>query len=144
MSQGAGPDDDASTGWVTFAPAARGTDLFAAVEAAQYARVIDPVAAADADQAREIDALLELFYACGETWHEKSPIEQTALLEQFDHRLEVLDATGLRVHWAVPERSFITQEGESVTLPIALLKIRPADEPAPTAHVPLVLGVSDT
>lgn len=125
---------------VTLNDAARGADLFATVEAAQYARVIDPVDPADADQEREIAAFVELFCDCAESWDEKAPMEQTASLGQLDDRIAALGEAGLRVYWAVPERRFVTQQGDAVTLPVAVLKIYPADAPAPTAHIPLVLG----
>lgn len=135
--------DQAGDAQVTLRVATRGADLFMAVEAAQYARLIDPVEPADPDQTREIEAFLALFCDCAETWDEKAPMEQTAALGRLDHRIDGLETAGLQVHWAVPERNFITQQGEAVTLPIALLKICPADQAAQTAHVPLVLGLGE-
>lgn len=132
--------DEEGAAEVTLMDAARGADLFATVEAAQYARVIDPVDPADADQEREIAAFVELFCDCAETWDEKAPMEQTATLGRLDDRIAALGEAGLRVYWAVPERRFVTQQGEAVILPVALLKIHPAEAPPPTLHVPLVLG----
>jgi hypothetical protein len=120
-----------------------GTDLWSAVEAAQYARFIhhdEPESEADA---RAILRFVEAFSACTEAW-ERTPLESKAgALAGLGAQLEALGRHGLFVHWATVERNLAPQGRAPLTMPVAILAVTGTSLPTVTAKVPReIAGVS--
>ena len=117
-----------------------GTELWPAVEAAQYARLIsfDPPARADRGQA--IARFVAAFAACAETWEALEPMARSGALAGLSARLEALQRCDLFVHWAAIERG-IAGSGGSVPMPIAVLTISETDVPTARLQLPGELEV---
>ena len=113
-----------------------GRDLWAALEAAQYARAIahdDPRTEAEEAQMRDF---FDFFAESAEHWEGKSAVDQAMALERFADRLAALDALDLSVYWAVVQGRFRTPEGEPVELPVAVLSVAQGDAPTLTVDLP--------
>jgi hypothetical protein len=111
-----------------------GTELWPAVEAAQYARLInhDPPASTPEEQA--VARFLEAFAACVEAWGDPEPLRRTGLLTGLTAQLGALQRSGLFVHWAVIDGG-AGGTGTVVGMPLAVLTISRND--LPTARVEL-------
>ena len=133
---------DEPSGTVSSAPgqtielrlAETGTELWPAVEAAQYARLIhhDPPESVAEEQA--IGRFLEAFAGSAETWEALEPLRRTGLVAGLSAQLDALQRCGLHVHWAVIDGG-IGGAGTPVTMPLAVLTISRVD--LPTARVQL-------
>ena len=121
--------------------AERGSDLYAAVEAAQYARLVDHEALADRGEAQAVEAFVGFFYECSETWEERAAMDQSAALLRFDALLDELRHFGLCVYVAVPQRAFIGPDGESRELPLAVLRVARHEAAPVTARIPAAMIV---
>ncbi len=123
--------------------AERGTDLWSAVEAAQYARFIhhdEPDSEADA---RAIVRFVEAFSACTETWEATPPESKAGALAGLGAELEALGRRGLFVHWATVERDLAPQSHAPVAMPVAILAVTGTRLPTLTAKLPQrIAGVS--
>ena len=116
------PDPTAApTERITTRRAEQGLDLWIAIEAAQYARVIlceEPHSEAEREaQTAFIDSLTQHV----EDWEEAPPMVQSTALEDVGRRLADLDRNGFCVHWAVTERAVDQSEEPSGTMPLAVL-----------------------
>lgn len=120
--------------------ARRGAALWTAIEAAQYARLIDADPPRTEAERAEVAAFLEAFGSCAEGWDEVPDQSKAALFARLDTRLTALAELGLHVHAGTVQRAF---EGGSrpVEMPIAVLRIgRNADAVQPV-RVPRRLNV---
>lgn len=122
---------------VELTPAARGTDLFSVIEAAQYARVIDH----DDSAAEAVNAFVARFTDYAEAWERKTPAEQTAALERLGEDLEALGRAGLYVYWAAPERDFVRDGGTTHSMPLAVVKVAPRSNEPVTVRLPAIVRV---
>jgi hypothetical protein len=134
---------EASNETVNLRLAQMGTDLWSAVEAAQYARFVhqdEPETEADA---QAVARFVEVFSACTETW-EETPLERKAgALASLGAELDGLKRRNLFVHWATIERNLAPQGQGELTMPVAILTITRTSLPTVTAKVPRrVAGVS--
>ena len=97
-------------------------ELRPAVEAAQYARVIDHAAPASVAEEAALTRFLEAFCACAETWEELQVVRRSGALAGLSDRLDALQRCGLYVHWAAIDAR-LAGAGGRVTLPLAVLTI---------------------
>lgn len=100
-----------------------GQDLWAAIEAAQYARLIDHDVPATAIEARWIEDLISLFSDSAEAWEDKSPADQAFVLERLGSHIDTLRELELSVYSTVTGGTFEAEDGEPVQLPLAILTI---------------------
>lgn len=124
------------SGTIELRRARRGQDLWTAIEAAQYARIVEhdtPQSEAEAERLRD---LVGFFSDCAEAWEEKSAADQTVALERLGSHLASLEEDGLFAYWGVVERRFETSEGEPVALPVAILAVLRDGRPAVTVDLP--------
>jgi hypothetical protein len=118
-----------------------GTELWPAVEAAQYARLLDSEPAASAAEEAAIARFVEAFVACAETW-EALPVERrVGALAGLSAQLEALQRCGLFVHWAAIEAG-IGGPGGRVAMPLAVLTISRTDLPETRVRLPDQLEVT--
>ena len=75
-----------------------GRDLVAAIEAAQFARVIDRAEASGAAEAAAVEGFAELFAAAAESWEDLAAADRTRLLARLGDQLERLEDDGWFVH----------------------------------------------
>jgi hypothetical protein len=99
-----------------------GTELWPALEAAQYARLIDREAPASAAEEQAITEFIEVFGMCAETWEELHVTRRAGALAGLSARLEALQRCGLFVHWAAIDAR-IAETGRRVTMPLAVLTV---------------------
>lgn len=121
--------------------ARNGHDLWAAVEAAQYARLIDHDEPRSEDEATRINELIAYFSDCAEEWEEKSTSDQTVVLERFGNHLDALEQMELHVYWAVTQGRFDSEEGGQVDLPVGVLIVAREDEDGLAVNLPDAAGV---
>ena len=118
-----------------------GTELRPAVEAAQYARLIDHEPPTSAAEQEAITRLVEAFAECAETWGELQAERRAGALAGLSAQLEALQRCGLFVHWAAIEAG-IADAGRRVTMPLAVLTISRSALPEARVRLPDALEVT--
>jgi hypothetical protein len=113
-----------------------GHDLWAAIEAAQYARLIDYDEPRTDEEASRMSDLIGLFAECAEQWERQDTSGQQLALEQLGIRLAALGEVGLFVYSTITQRRVETDEGGPVELPVAVLLVRREDRPAIAVELP--------
>ena len=124
---------------VTALRADRGADLWTAVEAAQFAHVVERDDSEGVSEAESADAFLNLFFELADDWDEADSNDQATALAQLDTRLRGLAKRELFVHVAVVQREFAISGDEVASLPIAILKVGRAAFPSITIQLPEVM-----
>jgi hypothetical protein len=118
-----------------------GQELAAAIEAAQFARVVDDGAPEDPAEATAIEGFVELFASAAEGWDALGAVARAGLLARLGEQLEALERRGWFVHWAAVEVGVARPGGGAVQLPLANLRIGRSAEPTVRARVPSTLPV---
>jgi hypothetical protein len=119
-----------------------GMELRPAVEAAQYARVIDHAApGAGGAEEQALTHFLEAFAACAETWEQLQAVGRSSALAGLSARLEALQRCGLYVHWAAINAR-LAAAGGRVTLPLAVLTVSRSNLPETQVRLPAELDVA--
>jgi hypothetical protein len=119
-----------------------GMELRPAVEAAQYARVIDhPAPAAGGAEEQALTRFLAAFTACAETWEQLQAVGRSSALAGLSARLEALQRCGLYVHWAAINAR-LAAAGGRVTLPLAALTVSRSNLPETQVRLPAELEVA--
>jgi hypothetical protein len=118
-----------------------GTELAPAVEAAQYARLLDHEPPASGAEEQAITRFVEAFTACAETWEDLQAVRRAGALAGLSGQLEALQRCGLFVHWAAIEAG-IAEAGRRVTMPLAVLTISRTNLPEARVRLPDELQVT--
>jgi hypothetical protein len=118
-----------------------GTELWPALEAAQYARLISHEPAASAAEDAAITRFVETFTTCAETWEDLQAERRAGALAGLSAQLEALQRCGLFVHWAALEAG-IAEAGRRVTMPLAVVRISRSDLPEARVRLPGELAVT--
>jgi hypothetical protein len=113
-----------------------GMDLVPAIEAAQFARVIDRSVPADPAEEATIESFAELFAAAAEGWEEFVAAERGGLLARLGDQLERLEALDWFVHWGRVELALPRPDGTSLQLPLAVLSIGRSGAPTREVSIP--------
>ena len=122
--------------------AGTGTDLWAAVEAAQYARAVthdDPET--DAETAA-MTRFMHVFSDYAETWDTVPTNAKAVALDSLARHLGDLRRVGLFVHCGTIERDFAVPGRTRQALPMAILNLGHAFVPAMTILLPQSLDVT--
>jgi len=136
---GAQPAMETDNELVAAQRADRGADLWTAVEAAQFAHVVERDDRESDVESDSADAFPDLIFELAEDWDEADSNDQATALAQLDTRLRSLAKRELFVHVAVVERDFAISGDEIASLPIAVLKVGRAAFPSITIHLPEVM-----
>ena len=112
-----------------------GGDLLPAIEAAQFARLVDQPEDADEREAAAALALVETFASAAEAWDDLAAAGRNALLARLGAQLEELERVGLFVHWARVSLMLGEADGGR-PLPLAILSIGRAGPPTIEATIP--------
>jgi hypothetical protein len=133
-------DPDSKT--VELRLAETGSELVPAIEAAQYARLIEPGEPDDAAQEKALAGFVEAFSDCAEAWESLSAPERAMRLARLSAQLEALERCGLFVHWATVTRRFTASGQRTVDLPLAVVTISRTGGPTLRILLPdeMVLG----
>jgi hypothetical protein len=118
-----------------------GTELWPAVEAAQFARLINHEGPASAAEEGAITRFVEAFAGCAETWEDLQAERRAGALAGLSAQLEALQRCGLFVHFAAIEAG-IAEAGRRVTMPLAVLTIGRTDLPETRVRLPDELEVT--
>ena len=124
---------------VTAERADRGADLWTAVEAAQFAHVVERDVEENGVQSESAAAFLSLFFELAEDWDGIDSNDQATALAQLDTHLRRLAERELFVHVAVVQREFAIPSGEVASLPIAIVRVGRAALPSITIPLPDVM-----
>jgi hypothetical protein len=118
-----------------------GTELWPAVEAAQFARLINHEPPASAAEEVAITRFVEAFAGCAETWEDLQAERRAGALAGLSAQLDALQRYGLFVHWAAIDAG-IAEAGRRVTMPLAVLTISRTDLPEARVRLPDELEVT--
>lgn len=128
---------------VTTTRAAHGADLWMAIEAAQYARVILCSEPRSEDGKAALAEFMDTFTRQLDTWEETSPAGQSTMLETVGRGIEDLKQSGLHVHWAVTERTMKEETDGEERFPLAVLVVDDTDAIEMLVDIPLDLDVDE-
>jgi hypothetical protein len=117
-----------------------GTELWPAVEAAQYARLISHDPPDGAGQEQAIARFVDAFGACAEAWEELEPRRRAGALAGLSAELDALQRHGLFVHWAALDAGIAGSDGR-LSMPVAVLTISRTDLPVASAQLPDALEI---
>ena len=113
-----------------------GTDLWSAVETAQFARFIHHEELEEEAEERALTRCVEAFSACTEGW-ERTPLpSRAAALQGLGPPLEGLRRAGLFVHWATVERNLAPEGRAPVPMAVAIVTVTRTSLPTVRARVP--------
>jgi hypothetical protein len=112
-----------------------GGDLLPAIEAAQFARLVDQPEDADEREAAAALALVEAFASAAEAWDDLAAAGRNAWLAKLGAQLEELERVGLFVHWGRVSLMLGEADGGR-PLPLAILSIGRAGPPTIEATIP--------
>lgn len=115
-----------------------GTALWPAIEAAQYARLVDFATPRSDEERAAVDAFLAAFARCAEDWETVPDQNKTALFVALDGHLHALARIGLHVHAGTAQRSLDLDDGP-VTLPIAIVRVGHDADDVLRVHMPAIL-----
>jgi hypothetical protein len=118
-----------------------GTELWPAVEAAQYARLLNHDPPASAPEEEAITRFVEAFVTCAETWEDLQTERRAGALAGLSAQLEALQRCGLYVHWAAIDAG-IGESDRRVTMPLAVVTISRSNLPEARMRLPGELEVT--
>jgi hypothetical protein len=110
-----------------------GSELGPAIEAAQYARVIQPADPDGPAEQRAMAGFVEAFSDSAEAWESLSAPDRALRLTGLSAQLDALERCGLFVHWGTVTRRLAASGQGAVTLPVAIVTISRTG--GPTARI---------
>ena len=126
---------------VTLQLAESGRDLVAAIEAAQFARLVDRNQPDGPTEAAVVEAFVESFLAAAESWDDVASVERAGLLARLSERLDRLEGRGLFVYWGRVELTLARPDRAALQLPLAILSIGRSGEPTIDVAIPSALAL---
>jgi hypothetical protein len=121
--------------------AGSGEELAAAIEAAQFARVIDQSAPEDPAAAAAVQQFVELFASAAERWDQLGAAGRARLLSKLSERLEGLERRGWFVHWATGAIGVADRPQGELRLPLAMLSVSRSSQAKLQARIPAALSI---
>ena len=118
-----------------------GTELWPAVEAAQYARLITHEPPASAAEEAAIARFLEAFATCAETWEELQAARRAGAPGGLRARVDAGPGRGLLVLGAAIAAA-LAEAGRRVTMPLAVVTISRTNLPEARVRLPDELEVT--
>jgi hypothetical protein len=121
--------------------AGSGEELAAAIEAAQFARMIDQGAPEDPAEAAAVEKFVELFASAAERWDQLGAAGRARLLSELGERLDGLERRGWFVHWATGAIGVADRRPGGLQLPLAILSVGRSNQPKLPARIPAALPI---
>ncbi len=118
-----------------------GQELAAAIEAAQFARLVDHDPPETAAEAAAIEDFIERFAGAAEGWDGLGAVARAGVLARLGDDLEALERCGRFVHWGTLGFGVGRQGGGAVSLPLAILSISRSAQPTRRARLPSALTI---
>ena len=123
--------------------ASKGTELWPAVEAAQFARVVVHDEPGNEEERRAIAAFVDTLSEFTEAW-ERTPAEnRSAFLNVLGDHVNTLEDLGLFVHWGCIERTLAAPGLDGARVPLAIISIDRERRSTVTVALPEELVASD-
>lgn len=119
-----------------------GTDLWAVVEAAQYARTVTFDDPETEDETAAMTQFVRAFTASAEGWEEVPATAKAATLDGFGRLLGELREAGLFVHCGTVEREFAVEGYTPCALPVGIINLGRRGSRALTIMLPAAMDVS--
>ena len=120
----------------------KGTDLWAAVEAAQYARTVTFDDPKSEIETAAMMRFVEAFSESAEGWEQVPMPAKSAALDGLARHLHDLRRVGLFVHCGTIERDFTVEGCTPRALPVAIINLGHAPSPALTVMLPASMDVT--
>jgi hypothetical protein len=117
-----------------------GGDLLPAIEAAQFARLVDQPDRPDRSEAAAIAALVETFARAAEDWDGLATAARSALLARLGGQLDELERVGLFVHWGRVTLG-LGEAGGGRPLPLAIVAIGRSGPPTIEVTIPAAVAI---
>jgi hypothetical protein len=118
-----------------------GQELAAAIEAAQFARLVDHEPPGDPAAAAAIEGFIELFATAAEGWEQLGTVARAGLLARLGDHLDALERSGWFVHWGTLGFGIARPGGGTLPLPLAIVSLSRSAEPTIRARIPGALAV---
>jgi hypothetical protein len=118
-----------------------GQELAAAIEAAQFARLVDHDPPEAPAAAAAIEGFVELFATAAEGWDEFGTVARAGVLARLGDHLDALERRGWFVHWGTLGFGVARPSGGAVQLPLAILRVSRSAEPTVRVRIPSALTV---
>lgn len=118
-----------------------GAELWPAIEAAQYARLISHDPSASAADEQVISRFVEAFVECAETWEQLEDVRRMGAIAGLSAQLEALQRCGLFVHWTAIDAG-VAEAGRRVRMPVAVLTVSRNNLPTAQVQLPGELEVT--
>jgi hypothetical protein len=122
--------------------ALKGTDLWPAVEAAQFARVVVHDEPANDDETRALGDFVEAFSEAAESWEGTPIASRSAFLEILGGHVKTLEGLGLFVHWGCIERILSVPGHDPAPGTLAIVSVDRVRVSTVTVALPEELDVS--
>lgn len=122
--------------------AEKGTDLWAVVEAAQYARTVTYDDPENEVETAAMTEFVKAFSHSAENWEEVPANAKAAALDRLARHLGDLRRVGLFVHCGTVERDLAMPGRAPKSLPIAVVNLGHTRTPAVTVMLPCSLDVT--
>ena len=119
------------------------TELWPAIETAQFAHfIVHDTPDNDAD-AEAIETFVARFSACAETWEETLTTNKAIILQGMETHLRALESKGLFVHWGTVTRDFSAPDGDVRSIPVAVVTIDRTSVDSATVVIPVDLDLDE-
>jgi hypothetical protein len=123
--------------------AVKASDLWSAIEAAQFGRVINRDEPESPAEEQALGELLVRLDQVIEHWEESALQNKAPLLQTLQEGLAELAELGFSVYWGCVERSVRRPRGQPLSLPVAVIAISRSAAPTRRAALPCVLDVAE-
>lgn len=138
-----GDGDDGMYEVVYLERLARPTDLWPAVESAQFARIIIYEAVTSDDDERAIEEFVDAFAALVDAWEANHGRNRAFMFDGVSEHLRELERKGLFVHLGSIERSLgQAVAGEATVVPVAVIRIGRSSLASTTTRLPCELALT--
>jgi hypothetical protein len=121
--------------------AGSGEELAAAIEAAQFARVIDQGSPEEQTAAAAVQQFADLFVRAAESWDQLGAAARAGLLRELGLRMDGLARRGWFVHWATGAIAVADRRQAPLQLPLAILSVSRSRRPTLPARIPGALSI---
>ena len=128
---------------VTLSLARTSIDLWPALEAAQFARLVNRDPPTGEAQASAMQTFIAIFTELAESWDSVPVASRMPTLEGIDRYLVRMRDNGIHVHAAAAACAFTAPGATPQSLPLAVLNLGGARSPELTLMVPHAIDVTD-
>lgn len=138
----AGPATESGFAPVALSLAQRSLDLWPALEAAQFARIVNRDAPAGGAQEDAMRTFIAVFSELAESWESVPVASRVPALDGIDRYLVRMRDNGIYVHAAAVECAFASDGHAAEAFPLAVLNLGRDGLPVVTLMIPQAIDVT--